>query len=355
MNNHHLALYYLSKGITTLIPLMHKYRQAVTNYRLIIKGFLDGLDKLSTGRLCCEVLDPIMLSKYLRTIATHLDRSHSQYTLACQHTYQYYAEPLILFTNSPDYLLLQILIFSVYKHQLPMTLFSTETVPVPYNAETYLGLRQQYTEVQLNTTYFAVGQDQYTLLSHKQLDLCIKLRMIYYCEQAYLLKSKEIPSCQAAVHFDLPPEQKVSSCSFVYTQNKVYDPQIIDTGTQFVLSNLPQPWILVCETSQRPFTIPYSTYQIINHTELCECALSAGYKYQINKAQVQCEDGVSPDSDFVTYFVYNHAIIDVLNALFHVDLPTQLQFRQVDRGYTSVQSSRSTMVSNHRKSNAECL
>ena len=74
LNNHHLALYYLSKGITTLIPLMHKYRQAVTNYRLMIKGFLDGLDELSTGRLCYEVLDPIMLSKYLRTIATDLDR-----------------------------------------------------------------------------------------------------------------------------------------------------------------------------------------------------------------------------------------------------------------------------------------
>ena len=100
LNNHHLALYYLSKGITTLIPLMHKYRQALTNYRLMIKGFLDGLDELSTGRLCYEVLDPIMLSKYLRTIATDLDRSHSQYTLAFQHTYQYYAEPLILFTNS---------------------------------------------------------------------------------------------------------------------------------------------------------------------------------------------------------------------------------------------------------------
>ena len=78
---------------------MHKYRQAVTNYRLMIKGFLDGLDDLSTGRLCYEVLDPIMLSKYLRTIATDLDRSHSQYTLAFQHTYQYYAEPFIFFNQ----------------------------------------------------------------------------------------------------------------------------------------------------------------------------------------------------------------------------------------------------------------
>ena len=32
LNNHHLALYFLSKGISGLIPLMHKYRQAVTNH-----------------------------------------------------------------------------------------------------------------------------------------------------------------------------------------------------------------------------------------------------------------------------------------------------------------------------------
>ena len=117
---------------------MRKYRQAVTNYRLMGKGFLDGLDELNTGRLCYEVLDPIMLSKYLRLIANDLDKSHSDYVLAFQHTYQYYAEPLISFTNSPDYLIVQILILLVYKHQVPMTLFSMDTVPVPYDAETVL-------------------------------------------------------------------------------------------------------------------------------------------------------------------------------------------------------------------------
>ena len=114
LNNHNLALYYLGKGIMTLIPLMQKYRQAVMNYRLMVKGIFDGLDELSTCRLCYEVLDPIMVSKYLRSIATDLDRLHSQYSLAFQHTYQYYAKPLISFTNSPDYLIIQIPIFLVY-------------------------------------------------------------------------------------------------------------------------------------------------------------------------------------------------------------------------------------------------
>ena len=58
--------------------------------------------------------------------------------------------------------------------------------------------------------------------------------------------------------------------------------------------------------------------------------MSAGYEYQINKAQVQCEDGVTADSDFFTYFAYNHAIIDFLNASFHVDLPAQLQYNLPD-------------------------
>ena len=108
-------------------------------------------------------------------------------------------------------------------------------------------------------------------------------------------------------------------------QNKPYMPQVIDTRKQFVLSNLPQPWILMCENSQSPFTIPYSTYRIINHTELCKCTLTAGYEYQVNKAQVECTNDESPDSDFITYFVHNQAIADVLSAQFQIDLPSELK------------------------------
>ena len=59
---------------------------------------------------------------------------------------------------------------------------------------------------------------------------------------------------------------KIASCDFCYTKNKEYKPKILDMGDQFVLSNLPQPWILLCEKSQKPFVIPYSTYHIVNHT-----------------------------------------------------------------------------------------
>ena len=52
------------------------------NFKFMLKGFMDGLDKLSTGRLSYEVLDPLTLAKSLRHIALDLDRSDSQYILA---------------------------------------------------------------------------------------------------------------------------------------------------------------------------------------------------------------------------------------------------------------------------------
>ena len=229
-------------------------------YKLIVKGFIDGLDEMSTGRLSFEILDPIQLSKYLRTIDNDLQKENSGYTLTFKHSYQYYAVPMVLFANSPYYLILQIPMFLQYQFQPLMSLFSTDILPVPYDAETYLGLQSQYTEVKLRKGYFAVSNKQYIELSTEQLEMCWKMRSVYYCEQAYLMISTEVQSCEAAIYFEMEAEVKIASCDFWYTKNKEYSLKILDTGNQFVLSNLPQPWILMCEKNNKPFTIPYSTY-----------------------------------------------------------------------------------------------
>ena len=192
LNNHHLAIHYLSKSVGVVLPMIRKYRSTLQKYRLAIKGFIDGWDEMSTGRLCYEILDPIQLSKYLRTIQKDLTNSHSDYTLVFKHMYQYYAEPMILFSNSPDFLIIQVPIFLRYKFQLLMSIYSTDVVPIPYHTETYLGQCKQFTEFKLRMGYFAVSNSQYIELTEEQLQMCWKLRGVYYCEQAHLMISKEI-------------------------------------------------------------------------------------------------------------------------------------------------------------------
>ena len=56
--------------------------------------------------------------------------------------YQYYGNSLASFTNTIDDLLLQLPIFIQLKVQVPMSLSSIETVPVPLDAETYIGEKE---------------------------------------------------------------------------------------------------------------------------------------------------------------------------------------------------------------------
>ena len=70
--------------------------------------------------------------------------------------YQYYGNSLASFTNTIDDLLLQLPILIKLKVQVPMSLFSIETVPVPLDAETYIGDKREYTQTILETEYIAL-------------------------------------------------------------------------------------------------------------------------------------------------------------------------------------------------------
>ena len=92
------------------------------------------------------------------------------------------------FTYTIDELLLQIPILIKLKVQVPMSLNSVETAPVPLDAETYTGVKQEYTQIVPETDYIALTQTNYVPLTQAQISLCVKIGYMYYCEHAHLLK-----------------------------------------------------------------------------------------------------------------------------------------------------------------------
>ena len=100
--------------------------------------------------------------------------------------YQYYGNSLASFTNTIDDLLLQLPILIKLKVQVPMSLFSIETVPVPLDAETYIGDKREYTQIILETEYIALTDNNYVPLTQVQISLCAKIGYTYYCEYAHL-------------------------------------------------------------------------------------------------------------------------------------------------------------------------
>ena len=122
-----------------------------------------------------------------------------EYGLVFTSVYQYNGNSLASFTNTIDDLLLQLPILIKLKVQVPMSLFSIETAPVPLDAETNIGAMKEYTQIILETEYIALTINNYVLLTQAQISLCAKIGYTYYCEYAHLLKKCTEHTCMSAI------------------------------------------------------------------------------------------------------------------------------------------------------------
>ena len=84
--------------------------------------------------------------------------------------------------------------------------------------------------------------------------------------------------------------------------------------------NLQKPGTIACKDISRVFEIEYSTYRILNRSELCECSLTAG-NYLLSYTSINC--GNIPevrDSYFTTYYSFNKIVLDVITEKFDIQV-----------------------------------
>ena len=133
---HHLALLMFKDYITILVGTLQRIHRQYIRYKSALDNTLIGIEHLNSGYLMHRILDPKILAKYLEVIEDDLEETAPEFELVFTSIYQYYGNSLISFTNTIDDLLLQLLILIKLKVQVPMSLFSIETAPVPLDAET---------------------------------------------------------------------------------------------------------------------------------------------------------------------------------------------------------------------------
>ena len=238
--------------------------------------------------------------------------------------YQYYCNSLASFTNTIDDLLLQLPILIKLKVQVPMSLFSMETVPVPLDVETYIGDKKKYTQIILETVYIALTDNNYVPLTQVQISLCAKIGYMYYCEYAHLLKKCTEHTCMSAIYYDQESEIKGNQCKTIVTFDNIPESKILDAGNILILSTLQKSWTIACKDVSRVFEIEYSTYHIFNRSELCECSLTAG-NYLLSQTDTNCGDmPEARDGDFTTYYAFNKIILDIITVKFDIQVDDRI-------------------------------
>ena len=199
---HHLALLMFKDYITILVGTPQRIHRQYIRYELALEDTLIRIKNLNSGYLTHHILDPKILGKYLEAVEDDLEETAPEFEPMFTSVYQYYGNSLISFTNTTDDLLLQLPILIKLKVQVPMSLFSIETAPVPLDAETYIGEKREYTQIIPETELIALTESYYIPLTQAQISLCAKIGYMYYCEYAHLLKKCTKHTCVSAKHYD---------------------------------------------------------------------------------------------------------------------------------------------------------
>ena len=190
---HHLALLMFKDYIMILVGMLQRIHRQYIRYELALDDTLIGIENLNSGYLTHCILDPKILAKYLEAVEDDLEETAPEFEPVFISVYQYYGNSLISFTNTIDDLLLQLPILIKLKVQVPMSLFSIETAPVPLDAETYIGEKREYTQIILETELIALTENNYIPLTQAQISLCTCITVSMHI---YLRNEWNILACQ---------------------------------------------------------------------------------------------------------------------------------------------------------------
>ena len=316
-----LAIHLLSSGSAMYDMVLQQYLHYYQNYDVTLDHFLAGLDTLGTGRLTFQVLDPDKLDHFLSTIRRQLREERSPFELAFNHTYQFYAEPMVMFTNMHDQLLVNVPILLRLTTQKPLNLYSIDTVPMPFDMEMLEGKNNEYTFINNSYPYMALNEHNYIPLTETQLRMCDKMGSTYYCQNSYVLRQRTQHTCESAIYYKMDTKTITKHCQAKFAANIEFTPKVLDIGETMVLFNLPRPWILLCGQEKRPTEIEIATYKVVDRKEFCECSLTAG-SFQLDETLVKCTPEINSEADghFKSYFAINKIIFDYLQAKKDVQL-----------------------------------
>ena len=112
----------------------------------------------------------------------------------------------------------------------------------------------------------------------------------------------------------------MKQCKTIVTFDTIPESIILDTSNLLILSNLQKPWTIACKDVSRVFEIEYSTYHILNRSELCECSLTTG-NYQLSYTNINCGNtSEARDGYFTTYYSFNKIVLDVITEKFDIQV-----------------------------------
>ena len=160
----------------------------------------------------------------------------------------------------------------------------------------------------------APNEETYISLHPQELNTCKRIGYEYFCEELFVVKSKNKYSCASTIYFNLKPEIIKENCEFNFYFNKTdVKPSVLDGGHQIILANWPSYKRIICTYNNNiPIDIPSHQYVLLDRSILCNCNIEAKSNFLL-ESLVACREHEKPDLEM--HFTVNLAFVDYLNQL----------------------------------------
>ena len=187
----------------------------VTEYKEVDKAWRDLLDALailSQRRLPRSLFPDQRLKGILTEEDKMVKKNYPDYELAANHISCYRDMELVtvLVDRVSHSLIMTFPVFLKDFEQPPLSLFETETVPVPIPDKNRQA--DSYSQVRIQKSYIAAGMDYYIQIRMTEMLMCKSIGYIYYCEELFVVKHKSKHSCASAIFYELEPQQVIKNC-----------------------------------------------------------------------------------------------------------------------------------------------
>ena len=307
-----------SHSIRLLSMLTTRYliiaEEQIAKHKLLIKQCEDLLLALNAAvdnRLLPTLIKPTILRQILRKLAYKLQSSTLNVNLADHNIEHFYTALNNHIQILPMAILLQLEIPLIDNDSPTFNLLKADSVHVPVNSHVMQIdpdiANPDITKLEIHNQYIAVSKQSYILLSNADLQSCPKVASTYYCSNMLLEKLHSVPSCLSSLYFGHDTSTIIKNCDIKYYFNFTPPPEILETETEVLLANLPEPWLVSCRNELIPKFKEAARYTVLKTSSLCSCSLTTSVAFLPRKlAHCSAEDMQDLTFSFTTNMIaYN--------------------------------------------------
>jgi len=273
-----------------------------------------GVQQLINGHLDPNILPPTEFQKMMDYVHFDLQLHYPDYQPALPDIGQYYETNIMQWTMENGVLMMIIPVMIRHRLENPMDLYRMQIISMPYfsspNRPKEQDGRVAYTRLELDHDMLIMDEYRNAPYRSEDLEDCVKMEGVYYCDDLHLVYISNIPNCAASIYHNGDPELIARSCPFKYYHKMVPEPVMLDGGNEILIAGSQDQWTMMCEDSlDVPKYLDAKPYVIIKREDLCRCKLVSGeFFLQENLSTCRANYAMQRKGPVTLYYTLNAAV-----------------------------------------------